>query len=322
MRIDVPGRIHLGLISMHSGAYRQNGGLGFAIDIPSVSLRYSPGHTNEVVDSRGFPLPCAQLDDLRHWAADAAGRLSLSSFGRFEILSGFPPHVGLGSGTATRLAILEIFCSVAGLDFDHELAVSLSGRGGASGIGLKTYFNGGFVFDLGRKNDGEAPRSSDDYLSVERAPLLIDSRPMPPWSFGLAILKGASTPIEKEREVFANVAVFSESDSKYALYHAIMGVQAAVSEGDKETFDSGVRALQSSRWKTREWDIQPEAIQVFRAFLERESATFIALSSMGPAVIFCADDTASVVSTAKAEFSDKFDLAMVSPQNSGRVFAK
>ena len=64
-------------------------------------------------------------------------------------------HVGMGSGTAIRLGVLEgLFC-INQRTMSRKELIQESNRGGTSGIGINTYFSGGLVLDLGVQNNDD-----------------------------------------------------------------------------------------------------------------------------------------------------------------------
>ncbi|WP_369510459.1 GHMP family kinase ATP-binding protein, partial [Escherichia coli] len=85
--------------------------------------------------------------------------LALRTAFAVTITGNLATHVGMGSGTGIRLACIEALLALNEVSLPQEELVRLSERGGTSGIGIKTYFDGGLVLDLGVRNDnaGYAP---------------------------------------------------------------------------------------------------------------------------------------------------------------------
>lgn len=322
MIITVPGRVHLNLISMHRGGYRQNGSIGFCISIPSVVVEYKCEGSGALLDARSYKLPPVEFENLQKWYSDVRNEFSFDVLGDISLTGGVPPHIGLGSGTGTRLAILEILSRLSGLPFTYEQAIKLSGRGGASGVGLNTYFKGGFVMDYGRKSDGEFLRSSDDYHGVPAPPLVAFTCPMPEWIFGICVLRGKGTSIEDERTVFADSSRHDEMDTAVSLYHSVFGVQASILEADIAAFSSAVNAIQFTKWKSAEWGIQPEKVRQLAKFLHEGGAAFVALSSMGPTIVFHCSKVSRLIESASSRFLSDFIFLTVPVQNHGRTIAE
>jgi beta-ribofuranosylaminobenzene 5'-phosphate synthase len=147
--IEISPRIHLGLISMHAGAPRKNGGLGFEIDSPKASVRAEPAKDFELLDQRPKPMPDEEVAALRGRLSEVQSQLKLPQAARIVIRGDFLTHYGMGSGTAIRLACIEGLLAINRQIPSREELVKLSGRGGTSGVGIATYFDGGFLFDLG-----------------------------------------------------------------------------------------------------------------------------------------------------------------------------
>ena len=142
MKIYVKPRIHISLISMHHGGYRKNGGIGLSIDEPKGVLEVSSSDQFIFSDKRRKGLGQAEQNQLLSVLNQAHTLLGLDKRVVIELSGGLLTHAGMGSGTALRLACLEALLLVNGKSVQKEVLVSLSERGGASGIGIHTYFSG------------------------------------------------------------------------------------------------------------------------------------------------------------------------------------
>lgn len=322
VRVRVPARVHLGLISMHERGYRHAGGVGFSLDFDAIEVRSARWGQEDILDLRCSALDVAELAALQRWYSRVVLGLKINYGFGVDILPGVASHIGLGTGTALRLAILDL------LNYEHSLGLTeermghLSARGGVSGIGLNTYFRGGFVLDLGRKNRGENMKSSDDFEEVVGSPLVSFQGKMPDWLFGLCLPKTMKTTLVAERELFKRTKEFNQSDTEYSLYHSILGAQAAVQECSIDDFCCAVDMLQRSKWKQLEWSIQSPKVHALRDSIIREGARFAALSSMGPAIVLFADNIHKVVEKISEKFSDDFDFVIASPSDSGRLIVE
>ncbi|MEW8460390.1 MAG: hypothetical protein AB2653_08815, partial [Candidatus Thiodiazotropha endolucinida] len=146
-------RIHISLISMHGSGYRKNGGIGFSIEEPKGVLEFSPSEQFAFYDKREIRLGGTEQEKLLSVLKQAQTLFGLDKSLTIEFSGGMQTHVGMGSGTALRLACLEALFFINGKSIQRENLISLSQRGGTSGVGMQTYFSGQFVFDLGVKND-------------------------------------------------------------------------------------------------------------------------------------------------------------------------
>ena len=312
LSILVYPRIHITLLSLTSESYRKNGGLGFAVNEPPLELRITEDTANTAVDNRLVPLSSAELLELKELAnrVHAAGGYKRKA--RIEILGDkFLSHVGLGAGTAIRLAIVE------GLSLLNEEAkterklVSQSGRGGTSGVGVHTYFDGGYTFDLGRAADLEGFQSSDGAREGFSPPLELSSVRMPSWRIGLCFPNLPAPSFEVERDLFNRNCPLPISSSALATFHSLFGVHASILESDYYCFCQAINAIQTTEWKKAEWEIHDRSIENVRAFLTSNGADCVGLSSLGPTMFFLSRDIESLIAKAKRNIGDQAEFLEV-----------
>lgn len=139
VRVTAGGRLHFGFLNLSLVHERLYGGIGVAIDGPSVTFEVEPAE-GIVVDP---------MDDVvEGYATIAVEELGVPG-AALQVRSTLPGHVGLGSGTQTALAVLAGIAAAYDESIEvSELAPSL-GRGGRSGVGIATFEGGGFVIDAG-----------------------------------------------------------------------------------------------------------------------------------------------------------------------------
>ena len=317
MRVDFQPRLHLGLISMHAQAKRRNGGLGFAIADPTgrVTSRSAPGFS--FIDLRQVPLSKGEINRIEEAVTDAREIYNLEHNIQAEFDGDLLTHVGMGSGTAIRLAVLE---SLFALN-DHEVSpaepVKCSHRGGTSGIGIRTYFDGGFVFDLGvaQQVGGHMPSSQ---ATASKPPLVLHQLEMPDWPLCLVVPNGLAPKTQAEEiAFFERVTPLRDRDSFEAAYHALFGVSAALMEADYERFCSAVKDLQSTRWKSLEWDEYENGLNDRADRLRALGVDCVGLSSLGP-MLFAFGDEATLARVAADADHLNARIIQTRPYNQGR----
>jgi beta-ribofuranosylaminobenzene 5'-phosphate synthase len=184
--IRIRPRLHLGLISMHEGGPRRNGGIGFSVASPEGVVTARPASTFAVVDMRGQGLVASEIAQLHGMVDEAAAADGLLSSVVVRLDGDIRTHVGMGSGTAIRLAILEALYIVNGQARSREYLIGRSGRGGTSGVGINTYFHGGLVLDLGTKS-GPADFLPSSSSSPRTPPMALPPLTMPNWPLCLCV---------------------------------------------------------------------------------------------------------------------------------------
>jgi beta-ribofuranosylaminobenzene 5'-phosphate synthase len=152
LRVQAPGRLHMGFLDPAGTLGRPFGSLGLVIDGFETVVEIGRAPTDTVTASTA-PAQ-AELDRAR----DHLERLRAHS-GRREplalrLLQVLPAHAGLGSGTQLALAIGRAFVQWHGLQVSTATLARWLGRGQRSGIGIAGFEHGGLLLDGGPGADG------------------------------------------------------------------------------------------------------------------------------------------------------------------------
>jgi beta-ribofuranosylaminobenzene 5'-phosphate synthase len=279
------GRLHAGLIDLSGDGYRVNGGIGWAINGDYILIRAARARMVEVVDHRDEPLEPAELADVAAMLQRFIEARLMTGGVRIDLSGDLPSHRGFGVGTALRLAALEATAAI----YEDQLAktdlIAFSGRGGTSGVGIRTYFEGGLVVDIGHRRSAAPAPSRDRATAGTPLPLLrVD---MPQWTFGICTAASLQpVPISVERAVFQKSLPLPRHDVEAALYDVVFGMVAAVMEDDQTVFADAVDALQSRGWKRAEWAIHGVGLISLSEKIRAKGGLGIGLSSMGPTLYF------------------------------------
>jgi beta-ribofuranosylaminobenzene 5'-phosphate synthase len=286
IEIRVPARIHAGLIELSGTGYRTNGGVGWALEAPELVITACLAKRISIEDRRRAPLQKGELAEITCELEEIATGEGLGG-ARICIEGALLAHRGLGGGTAVRLAAIECLMSLAGRVAVAPDLVRLSRRGGTSGVGIRTYFDGGLAFDLGHAGPARAQPSRD--RAGSGAPLALLSLDMPCWPMGLLSCDWLpAIGIEKERRLFAETTP-SPADVHDILYHMTFGLVAAARECDPDTFATAIDTIQLGAWKRAEWACHGSELQDVARALRAAGARGVGLSSVGPALFFLAD---------------------------------
>ena len=316
---EVRPRLHLGLISMHQGGARRNGGIGFAIEAPGVSLRFAPSERFLCDDRRARPLNDTESRQLGEVMEAAQRAYSLPTCVSVFIEGAMPTHCGFGSGTGIRLACLEGLFAINGRELEQPEIISLSGRGGTSGIGINTYFHGGLVLDLGVGAGSDAQFLPSSSAVVHRMPLTLGRIDFPDWTIGLCIPRACRPKTQAEElDFFRRSTPLPQAASFEAAYHAVFGLYAAVAEADYGAFCQAVDVMQTTRWKQLERLEYGDDLERADRFLRSKGADCVGMSSLGPLLFFLASDhdLRRIQETADA---NGCDVMIVKPSNRGRT---
>jgi beta-ribofuranosylaminobenzene 5'-phosphate synthase len=277
-------RIHVCLLDLAGATGRKNGGAGFTLDGFStiIKVEKAPSTTVTVVGND---------EELSEEIKGVIERLQESIDKNLTfLLEIIPPpalHVGLGSKTAVLLGVLEGLRQTFGLQLSPSRLQALSGRGGTSGVGINTFFSGGFVVDGGHPQDGSQNflPSSARGRGFPIPPLILRADIPSHWRFHLFVPpKGlkwfgrdeieffeANTPLPAS-EVFESIAL---------VYHSIV---PAVMQGDLKLLNAGIRGISNIAFKRREIHAQSREVKDLIEALSAYPDTAVGMSSMGPLI--------------------------------------
>lgn len=302
---------------MHTNAPRKNGGVGFAISDPAVTIEIKGGHSFSISDDRMFPFSSAEIIELTSIVQAALAQGDISPTASVTITGSMRTHVGMGSGTAIRLAIIEGMYLLKNAAHSRTELVEQSRRGGTSGIGAATYFSGGLVFDLGRLND-TAPIVPSSQAIRGHAPTILPPIEMPDWPLCLCIPKSIRPKTQNEEaEFFARVVPLSAAGSYRASYEALFGIYASVKDQDYAGFCQAVNLMQETEWKQLEWQEYDDSLNVLRDGLLHCGADCVGMSSLGP-MLFCFGNSEALSRIIREEVELDCTAYPARPNNHGR----
>ena len=321
MKILVKPRLHISLISMHANGYRRNGGIGFALEAPKGILTCGISKHFEFNDTRKSPFTHNELEQLHIIVEKTKSSLGLNENISVSLEGGILTHFGMGSGTAVRLGCLEALLNLNNRSYQKNDLIYHSQRGGTSGIGINSYFEGGFVFDLGIKNQGNDFMPSFSAQNPVR-PLVLQRLDMPNWNVGLCLPKTLEKKTQEEEvQFFRRTCPIDENESYKILYHSLFGTYAALRENDFESFAKSIKEIQACEWKDKERSEHGEGLIELERSLYDLGASCVGMSSLGPLLFFFAPD--HKIECIKNGMRDEdCDLIFTLTSNAGREIVK
>lgn len=297
-RIKAFPRIHITLIGMNRDGYRLNGGIGFSISSPTLDMSFEESDTICIIDKRQYGFLEEELNRLKSHITQVSRK---KNFRKVFICvineSIIQSHVGFGSNSMIYLACVEALFILNQRDYSEKDVIALSGRGGTSGIGVNTYFRGGFIFDTGVANHGlrtHAP-SSDLIFREHQTPLLMNSVLLPLWDLGICIPQICTKTEEEERLFFQKNCPIAKSDVEKILYEAVYGVTSSLLENNLKAFCESINSIQQTRWKSLERNLYGETILEIENTIRKNGAWCVGMSSLGPLLYFFGDEIENVV---------------------------
>ncbi|MDD1661441.1 MAG: chorismate pyruvate-lyase family protein [Methanomicrobiales archaeon] len=320
--VETPSRIHLGLIDMHGGLGRVDGGIGISLAEPGILLEVS--QSRETVARGGD-------ERARRMAEKVAARVlaGIHVQGGVEITLRrvYPPHVGLGSGSQIALAVARGICEIFGRSLAVPELARMAGRGGTSGIGTGAFEHGGFIVDgghaFGSAGEKKDFRPSSASEGVRPAPVIARHDFPADWRIVLAtpgFPAGASG--EREMDIFRRACPVPLGEVRETCHEVLMRMLPGVVDHDLDLFGSAVNRIQDLGFKRVEISLQPPEIPRLIDVMKGAGAACAGMSSFGPTVYAVTDSDAARILRAAEEFMADHsggEAWISAPRNSGAM---
>lgn len=302
LRIKAFPRIHITLIGMNRDGYRLNGGIGFSISTPVLELGFEPSKSICIEDLRKCGFTKEELKRFKSHLEKVIQTERLDSGFRCIIHEGIiQSHVGFGSNSMVYLSCVEALFVINKRNYNEDDVINLSGRGGTSGIGINTYFKGGYVFDAGILNRGDrqfAPSSSFASMGNVK-PLLLKNIKLPEWNLGIVIPQFIPKTEEEEKAFFNEKCPIEKEAVEEIMYEAVYGITTSLMENEFMTFCKSVDSLQLTKWKKLERELYGQDLIMLESIIRNAGAICVGMSSLGPLLYFFGNDVAIIVEKVK-----------------------
>lgn len=307
VRVETPSRIHVTLIDLNSSIGRIDGGVGFSLQTPRMVI--------EVEEFDGIRVDGdAEREVLDH--ARKAAEVMRSKFGvgaRIRIIESYPSHVGLGSGTQTRLGVAKGMCEAHGIRLPVRELARLVGRGGTSGIGVAAFEFGGIIVDGGHRFEEKKGFLPSSASKAPPPPVIFRHELPEDWRFVIAIPKLKGSHGAKEVDYFRRLCPIPLHEVQEVSHIVLMKLMPSVVEGDIRSFGDAINMIQATGFKRREIELQHPLVRELMD-LVRDRCYGCGMSSFGPAIYCLAEDPSEVCGLLK----EKVDTVLVShPRNRG-----
>jgi len=312
-------RIHMTLLDMNGGFGNVNGGIGFAINFPSNRIRIQGARKNMI------NWPTSSARDVQHFIGETANRVAkLKRLGRYEIdiRQSVPSHHGFGSFTSSSLSVVEGLLLHNSVPYTREEIVSLSHRGGTSGVGVNTYFEGKMTIDLGHcvSENLRASNFTPSSSSWKRGPAMkLATVKVPAWPILLVLPKARTLSEEEEISFFRRTCPIPRHEVAKTIHLCVFGILPAVMTGDYARFCRMVRELKNTFWKKSEIRLYREQVIDIIRRAEEIGADAASMSSLGP-LVYCLIKRRRI-NFVRRRLEKEFDLAFTGltfPRNEGR----
>ncbi|MGI2110502.1 beta-ribofuranosylaminobenzene 5'-phosphate synthase family protein [Shewanella frigidimarina] len=251
LKIKIPQRLHINLLSMHSCDYRKNSGIGLAIINKELFLE-AKIHSTSIIEVENYCNHPERLQIIIELLKSTKKKYKLEYGVKIKLCGSYFFHVGLGTSTAVTLACLEaLFLTNNKTITDNEL-IKISERGGTSGIGINTYFHGGLIIDSGTKSNNQKHKPSS-YIKPKVHSKILAKCNFPNWNLGILIPNERDYIYdEKELIFFEKNCPIPKDEAYFASYLATFGTLASAKDNDYELFCHSINETQKTYWKRKE----------------------------------------------------------------------
>jgi beta-ribofuranosylaminobenzene 5'-phosphate synthase len=232
IHIEAHARLHFGMLDLGGTLGRRFGGIGAAVNSPSLHLSATRADT---FTAEGSP---SAVERALVFARRYAERHSGVAGAHFVIDRMIPPHHGLGSGTQLALSVARALAELYGQDTDVRVLAAAVGRARRSAIGTWTFAEGGFVLEGGRRSGaGDSPEAPAPLLA--RLPI--------PGGWRCVVAVPHSDPgVSGDAEVaaFAQLPAPPLSQTEHVAHVVLMALLPALVEGDVTSFGAALTEVQ------------------------------------------------------------------------------
>ncbi len=296
IRITSFPRVHITLIGMNNDGYRINGSIGFSISAPAINLHFEESEHIEIIDERQLSFTIQEKERLQNILTTSLEKFEFNKKIRCTIRGNALPHYGLGSNTCIYMSCIEALCIFNEFKYTDEDIITLSKRGGTSGIGINTYFDGGFIFDVGIKNKEQSFIPSSVADRNGKKPLVMHKCKLPNWKIGVCIPKYIQNKSEQEEiEFFKSHCPIDKTSIESILYEVVYGITSSIIENDYDVFCKSVNAIQSTQWKYLERFLYGAVLIELEQKIKSFGADCVGMSSLGPMLFFTGKNIEKII---------------------------
>lgn len=320
--VNTPSRIHVGLIDMHGGSGRVDGGIGIALNEPGILLE-----AQQCPDIKISGCDTGTQERVSGIASEVLRQIHAGAGVSIHVRSHYPTHTGLGSGSQLALASARAICELYGKNVSVTELARLAGRGGTSGIGTAAFEQGGFIIDGGHRFGPEGDKTEFRPSSASRGvspPPVIARHDFPAeWKILLATPKlpaGASGATEAD--IFRRHCPVPLVEVQALCHEVLMRMLPGIAEHDLDLFGSSINAVQSLGFKKVELGLQPPEVTGLINVMRSAGAAGSGMSSFGPTVYAVGDTDMNTIDQAAQSFmkeSGGGTTLITTARNSGAV---
>ncbi|MCY4082978.1 MAG: hypothetical protein OXF54_22230 [Caldilineaceae bacterium] len=302
--LQTPARLHFGLLDLHGGLGRIDGGIGLALEQPRTVISATRSQ-----NCKAFcPMEPAFEERLESAIHALCGHYKFPG-ANVAVLERARPHSGLGSASQTLVGAGMAISALYGLNPSAAEIAALVGRGGTSGIGIGAIQHGGFILDGGhqfRRGEGSKTGYSPSSASVGvPPPPLLARYEFPDWDVLIVIPQGEGASGDRERDLFEEACPVPSGDVEKMCRILLTQMLPAVLEADLETFGVAMEGFQRYGFKVFEAETQGPLVKECVDFLRTNGGKGVGMSSWGPTLYAFGEDLSTLRNKAGSWLSSR-----------------
>lgn len=272
MKIETVSRLHFGLIDLNGELGRIDGGIGLALNEPTIEMRVSESNTLEAHGPLSSRVKKGAMTVQDYIGGDPVS---------IQIEDAIPQHIGLGSGTQAAIAGGTAVSKINNIDLSSKTIADITGRGGTSGIGTAAFEGGGFILD-----GGHSTEEKNSFLPSSKSPAtpppVVSRLDFPNWEITLILPKGKGAHGSRETSVFDDYCPIPDGEVEKLTRVIMMKLLPSIAESEFGPFRDSLMRIQRIGFKEKEISIQPISEKIIKKMEDRGCAA--GMSSLGPTV--------------------------------------
>jgi len=273
----------MGLVDLAGVSARSFCGVGFSISGPPTVWRLEEANSVSLNGISG--LDELAVNDISRIITVLTTRLNSGFTATLECSP--LQHAGFGTKTSLLLSLITAINKLKRLNLSKAQIQKMSGRGGASGVGINLFFRGGIIWDGGHPSPDNLqfhPSSSSTNAIIP--PLLARWRFPERWLISLIVPDTTRFSGAKELAFFRSNTPIAAKDALLtmsAIYHGVIPAFVTV---DLDLLKSALEMVHSVGLKRAELLAQSRATRRTLKDLQALPRIAVGLSSLGP-LIYC-----------------------------------
>lgn len=275
VQVTAFGRLHFGLVNLSASGGRANGGAGIMVRQSSIRV------TLEM-----FGRPAQASDVLGPELHLLAERLGVPAAVRATVDAGplMKWHYGMGYHTQLRLSLATALAVLNEVKISPRQLTEVVMRGGTSGIGVHGFWQGGVLFDGGRRRmrDYETLKPSSSITTPASSPLLFARKSFP---FTMVVVQAKGWALihgEQERELFARLTPLPLAEANQTARLVFQDLMSSVAAADFDAFCCAMDEVQTCGFKQRELRFRGRSAVAVARTLADAGLRGVGMSSWGP----------------------------------------